>query len=142
MKSNNTIINKIIITFVHNILPWRSLRAKRVGSSIFFTNIFPLYMYYYIIYIIIYIYNMHIYYIYIIYIFIYMYTYICIYMYICIFVYISSWYSSIPLTFGLIGRVGGLSTLCHSCGLACQQRVLKTFPGPCYLHSKDGVVWL
>ena len=35
---------------------------------------------------------------------------------------------------------GGLSTLCHSCGFACQQRVLKTFPGPCYLRSEDGVV--
>ena len=42
----------------------------------------------------------------------------------------------------LIGRDGGLSTLCHSCGFACQQRVLKTFPGPGYLHSEDGVVWL
>ena len=55
---------------------------------------------------------------------------------------ISSCCSSIPLTSGLIGRDGGLSTLCHSCGFACQQRVLKTFPGPGYLHSKDGVVWL
>ena len=35
---------------------------------------------------------------------------------------------------------GGLSTLCHSCGFACQQRVLKTFPGPGYLRSEDGVV--
>ena len=26
-----------------------------------------------------------------------------------------------------IGRDGGLSTLCHSCGFAFQQRVLKTF---------------
>ena len=33
---------------------------------------------------------------------------------------------------------GGLSTLCHSCGFACQQRVLKTFPGPGYLRSEDG----
>ena len=31
---------------------------------------------------------------------------------------------------GLIGRDGGVSTLCHSCGFACQQRVLKTLPGP------------
>ena len=28
----------------------------------------------------------------------------------------------------------------HSCGFACQQRVLKTFPGPGYLRSEDGVV--
>ena len=55
---------------------------------------------------------------------------------------ISSCYGSIPLALGLIGRDGGLSTLCHSCGFACQQRVLKTFPGPGYLRSKDGVVWL
>ena len=43
---------------------------------------------------------------------------------------ISSYYGSIPLALGLIGRDGALSTLCHSCGFACQQRVLKTFPGP------------
>ena len=49
-------------------------------------------------------------------------------------------YGSIPLTLGLIGRNGGLSTLCHSCRFACQQRVLKTFPGPGYLRSEDGVV--
>ena len=35
----------------------------------------------------------------------------------------------------LIRRDGGLSTLCHSCRFACQQRVLKTFPGPGYFHS-------
>ena len=51
---------------------------------------------------------------------------------------ILSCYGSIPLALGLIGRDGGLSTLCHSCGFACQQRVLKTFPGSGYLHSKDG----
>ena len=28
---------------------------------------------------------------------------------------ISSWYGSIPLALGLIGRDGGLSTLCHGC---------------------------
>ena len=27
-----------------------------------------------------------------------------------------------------IGREGGLSTLCHSCGFDYQQRVLKAFP--------------
>ena len=43
---------------------------------------------------------------------------------------------------GLIGRDGGLSTLCHGCGFACQERVLKTFPGPGYLRSEDGVVRL
>ena len=40
---------------------------------------------------------------------------------------ISSCYGSIPLTLGLIGRDGGVSTLYHSCGFACQQRVLKTY---------------
>ena len=39
-----------------------------------------------------------------------------------------------------IGSDGGLSTLCHSCGLVCKQKVLKTFPRPGYLLSKDGVV--
>ena len=42
----------------------------------------------------------------------------------------------------VIGRDGGLSTLCHSCRFACQQRVLKTFSDPVYFHSEDGVVWL
>ena len=32
--------------------------------------------------------------------------------------------------------------LCHSCGFPCQQRVLKTFSGPDYLSSENGVVWL
>ena len=57
---------------------------------------------------------------------------------------ISSCYYSISLALVLIGRDGdsGLSTLCHSCEFACQQRALKTFPGPGYLHLEDGVVWL
>ena len=42
-----------------------------------------------------------------------------------------------PFDLGLIGRDGGLSTLCHSCGFACQQRVLKTFPGPGSLRFED-----
>ena len=54
----------------------------------------------------------------------------------------SSCYGSIPLTLGMIGRDGGLSTLCHSCGFACQQRVLKTFPGPGCLHFEGAVVRL
>ena len=29
------------------------------------------------------------------------------------------------MALGLIGRDGGLSTLCHRCGFDCQQRVLK-----------------
>ena len=41
-----------------------------------------------------------------------------------------------------IGRASGLSTLCHSCGFASQQTVLKTFSGPGYFRSEDGVVWL
>ena len=65
-----------------------------------------------------------------------------IYKFVYIWLTISSCYGSIPLALGLIGKDGGLNTLCHSCGFACQQRVLKTFPGPGYLHSKDGVVWL
>ena len=53
---------------------------------------------------------------------------------------IPSCYGSILLALGLIGRDGGLSTICHNCGFACQQRVLKTSSGSDYLHSKDGVV--
>ena len=60
-----------------------------------------------------------------------------IYIYIYIYMYM---YMSIPLTIGLIARNGGLSTLCHSHGFACQQRVLKTFSGPGYLRFEDGIV--
>ena len=42
----------------------------------------------------------------------------------------------------VIGRGGGLSTLCHSCRFAWQQSALKTFPGPSCFHSEDGMVWL
>ena len=37
-----------------------------------------------------------------------------------IWITILSCYSSVPLILGLIGRDGGLSTLCHSCGFDCQ----------------------
>ena len=47
---------------------------------------------------------------------------------------------SIPLTLGLIGTDGGLRTLCHGCGFACEQRVMKTFLGSGYLRSEDEVV--
>ena len=57
-----------------------------------------------------------------------------------ILVTISSCYGSVPLAFVLIGWDGGLNTLCYGCGFVCQQRVLKTFPGPGYMHSEDGVV--
>ena len=67
---------------------------------------------------------------------------IYIYIYIYTWLTISSCYGSIPLTLVLIGRDGGLSTLCHSCRFTSQQRVLKTFPGPGFLRSEDGVVWL
>ena len=40
----------------------------------------------------------------------------------------------------VIGRNGGLGTLCHSCRFAPQQRVLKTFPGPGYLRFEKGIV--
>ena len=60
--------------------------------------------------------------------------------YLYIWLTISSYCGSIPLALGSIGRDGGLSTLCQSCGFACQQRVLKTFPGTGYLCSEDEVV--
>ena len=37
-----------------------------------------------------------------------------------------------------IGRDTGLSTLCHDCRFAYQQRVLKGFPGSAYLSFKMG----
>ena len=36
--------------------------------------------------------------------------------------------------------IGGLSTLCHGSGFACQQRVLKIFLSLGCLRSEDGVV--
>ena len=51
-----------------------------------------------------------------------------------------SWYDSIPSILGLIGRDGSLNTLCHSCGFACQQKLLKMHPGPASFCSQDGVV--
>ena len=59
-----------------------------------------------------------------------------------IFLTISSCYGSIPFAWGLIMRDGGSSTLYHSYGFACHQRVIKTFPGPGYFHSEDGVIWV
>ena len=43
------------------------------------------------------------------------------------------WYGLVLPALALIVREGGLSTLCHGCQFAFQQRVLKTFPRPCYL---------
>ena len=48
----------------------------------------------------------------------------------------------ISLILVLIGRDGGLKTLCHNCGLSCQQRLLKAFPDPGFLRAENGVVWL
>ena len=61
-----------------------------------------------------------------------------------LYIWLSIWscYGSIALNLGLLERDGGLSTLCHNCGFACQKRVLKTFPDARYLHSEDEVVWL
>ena len=42
----------------------------------------------------------------------------------------------------VIGRVSGLGTLCHTCWFTYQQTVLKIFPGPDYLHSGDGTIWI
>ena len=51
-------------------------------------------------------------------------------------------YSSIPLVLGLIGRDGGLSSICYSRGFARRHRMLKTFRDPGYLLLEDGVIWL
>ena len=39
----------------------------------------------------------------------------------------------------IAGRTGGLSSLCHSCGFARQQRLLETFSGYGYFRCKDEV---
>ena len=53
---------------------------------------------------------------------------------------ISSCYSSILFTLGLIKRKDGLSTVCHSCRFSCQQSVLKRFPLWLYhLHGWDSL---
>ena len=71
-----------------------------------------------------------------------MYIYIYIYI-IYIYIYITGTFLHLAHHFILIRlrleRDGGSSTLCYSSGFACQQRVLKTFPGPGYLRSEDGV---
>ena len=56
--------------------------------------------------------------------------------------FIFLWLNPFDLGLGLIGRDVGLRTLRHSCGFPCQQRVLKTFSDPKYLHSKDEVHFL
>ena len=67
-------------------------------------------------------------------------SYILVNLYICL--TISSCHGSIPLTLGLTGRDGGLSTPCHIYGFSCQQRVLKLFAGSGYICSNDWVAWL
>ena len=42
----------------------------------------------------------------------------------------------------VIGRDCGFTTPCHSCRFTCQQRVLKAFPGRCYLCTEGGIFWL
>ena len=61
-------------------------------------------------------------YIYIIYIYIYIYVCACAFTgnFVYIWLTISSCYGSSTVYLGGIGRDGGLSTLCHSCGFACQ----------------------
>ena len=39
----------------------------------------------------------------------------------------------------MIGRNSGLSTLCHNCRFACQQKVLKMFPGPGFTQIWDSL---
>ena len=58
----------------------------------------------------------------------------------CSWLTISFCYGSFSLTLVLIGGNGGFDTQCHSCSFSCQQRALKTFPGPGYLLFEDGVV--
>ena len=46
----------------------------------------------------------------------------------------------LDLSLVLIGRDGGLSTLCHSCGFPCKKMVQKFFLEPGYLHFNYEVV--
>ena len=64
--------------------------------------------------------------------------YICVYMSVCVCVYIYIYIIYIYIY--IYGSHGCLSYLCHNCGFSCQQRVLKTFPGPGYIHSEDGII--
>ena len=59
-------------------------------------------------------------------------------------IYNSSFYLATAKSLWLmvIGRDGGLRILCHSCGFACRQRVLKTFSGRSYLSLVDRIVSL
>ena len=60
----------------------------------------------------------------------------------CIYIWLAIWsyYGSIPLRLGLIGRKKGWWF--EQRGLACKQRVLKTFPASGYLRSsRNGVIW-
>ena len=40
----------------------------------------------------------------------------------------------------MIGRSGGLNTLCNICGFASEKGVQKTFAGPAHLRSEAGIV--
>ena len=62
-----------------------------------------------------------------------MYVYIYIYIHTYIYIYIHTYILNIYIYIYIY-------ILHHICGFACQQRVLKTFPGPDYLRSEDGVV--
>ena len=60
--------------------------------------------------------------------------------FVCIQLIILSCYGSIPLTLVLTATGGWFEYSVHSCRFDYQQRVLKTFPGPGYLYSEDGLV--
>ena len=51
--------------------------------------------------------------------------------------FIFLWLNHFELSLEFRGRDGGLSTLCHKCGFACQQKMLKTLPDLGYLRFKD-----
>ena len=75
-----------------------------------------------------------IYILYIIYIYIYKCKYIYIYIYM-MYVYIYIYVLRLNPFDLRIKRKGW----CHSCGFTCQQRVLKTVPGPGFIRSEDKV---
>ena len=59
---------------------------------------------------------------------------------VCIWLSIFSFLRVNFLILVLTGSDSGLRTLRHSCIFYYQRRVVKTFPGPGYIHSEAGVM--
>ena len=99
-----------IITIIRTIIAVIFRYYLSVDQTLVNVSTIHIYIYIYI--------HMYIY----MYIYIYIYTYIYIYIYTYLYIYSGWWFE-------------------HSVSqFTCQQKLLKTFPGPGYLRSEDGVV--